>query len=162
MWQGSAACVVSGRDRLRVHAVNRQRHRRRRDALPVLVRTSTVTERATPFGNKSRPIAAAHSATSCSAASMPGNSSPSSFGVKRTPSRTSKKKRGIGHQRITCERKAVGRRASMSGTMAARRKSACPWIMTGKGVPCSSIRVMSSRVSPAARSQCGRSAGSRR
>jgi hypothetical protein len=37
MWQGSAACVVSGRDRLRVHAVNRQRHRRRRDALPVLV-----------------------------------------------------------------------------------------------------------------------------
>ena len=37
MWQRSAACVVSGRNGLRVYAVNRQCHRRRRDALPVLV-----------------------------------------------------------------------------------------------------------------------------
>jgi len=37
MRQGSAACIVTGRDRLRVHTVDRQRHRRRCDALPVLV-----------------------------------------------------------------------------------------------------------------------------
>ena len=37
MWQRSAACIVSGRDGLRVHAVNRQCHRRRDDPLPVLV-----------------------------------------------------------------------------------------------------------------------------